>query len=262
MITDNLSLILTAPPSQAQAARAYGLPIAHMAYRVGPGPRLLRSSVPVSLRGGLLMLDDHGYHPGHSDPASLCRGIKQECFARGFDGIIANWEALPSPECIHMTQAIADLAAGQNWPFYLPERFGRHITQGRVMIPSSLSGGSLRMRLSEAVQSFGPERVALAVERAAFDLKLPSPNGQGRELPVSELERLTATYHPSVYFSDDLCARYFTYRTTEGETHFVLFNDAGTIQKKLQIAGEFGIQACLLAYPEVSDLLPAILKVG
>lgn len=38
---------------------------------------------------------------------------------------------------------------------------------------------------------------------------------------------------PSVFFSQDLCARYFTY-TRNGETHFVLYDDADTLSQKLR----------------------------
>ena len=34
----NLKLILTAPPDQTRAAQRFGLPVAHVAYRVGAGP--------------------------------------------------------------------------------------------------------------------------------------------------------------------------------------------------------------------------------
>ena len=61
----------------------------------------------------------------------------------------------------------------------------------------------------------------------------------------------------SVYFSDDLCARYFTYRKG-GETRFVLFDDAETLRRKLRVARESGIPDALCVYPEVQDLLPRL----
>lgn len=36
-------ILLTAPPADCQRAMAYGVPVAHMAYRVGPG----RASLPL-----------------------------------------------------------------------------------------------------------------------------------------------------------------------------------------------------------------------
>ena len=60
-----------------------------------------------------------------------------------------------------------------------------------------------------------------------------------------------------MFFSQDLCARYFTY-TREGETHFVLFDDADTLQQKLQTGTRMGFSAAFLMYPEVRDLLPQL----
>ncbi len=48
----NLNLILTAPPDQTRAAQRFGLPVAHVAYRVGGGPHLFRASLPVPIRAG------------------------------------------------------------------------------------------------------------------------------------------------------------------------------------------------------------------
>ena len=50
-------LILTAPPSAAREATSFGLPVGHMAYRIGPGAHLLRSNISINLRGGLMVVD-------------------------------------------------------------------------------------------------------------------------------------------------------------------------------------------------------------
>ena len=42
--------------------------------------------------------------------------------------------------------------------------------------------------------------------------------------------------------------------------HFVLFDDAGSIRKKLQIARSLNIADAVLAYPQVEDLLEEILR--
>ena len=50
----SIKLLLTAPPDQCRAALRFGLPVAHVAYRVGGGTHLFRASIPVSVRGGLM----------------------------------------------------------------------------------------------------------------------------------------------------------------------------------------------------------------
>ena len=63
-----------------------------------------------------------------------------------------------------------------------------------------------------------------------------------------------------MFFSPDLCAHYFTYMSRQNGAHFVLFDDAGSIRKKLQVARNLGISSAVLAYPQVDDLLPELLK--
>ena len=48
---------------------------------------------------------------------------------------------------------------------------------------------------------------------------------------------------------------YFTYMSRQNGAHFVLFDDAGSIRKKLQIARSLNIADAVLAYPQVEDLL-------
>ena len=71
-----------------------------------------------------------------------------------------------------------------------------------------------------------------------------------------------AARRPQVYFSDELCARYFTYCVPADGAHFVLFDDGATIRKKLQVARSLGVKYALLAYPETADLLTVILASG
>ena len=66
--------------------------------------------------------------------------------------------------------------------------------------------------------------------------------------------------NPSVFFSSELCAHYFTYMSKENGAHFVLFDDAGSIRKKLHVANSLGIRQAVLSYPQVEDLLEDILN--
>ena len=98
-----------------------------------------------------------------------------------------------------------------------------------------------------------------AVERTAMDFFLPSPTGHGMELTRQELQERLDTLSPSVFFSSDLCARYFTYMSHQNGAHFVLFDDAVSIRHKLSVAQQLGLKTALMAFPQVADLLPEIL---
>ena len=61
-----------------------------------------------------------------------------------------------------------------------------------------------------------------------------------------------------MFFSPELCARYFTYGQG-GMTHFVLFDDADTLRRKIGLGTELGIAAGMLSLPEAAEALPGLL---
>ena len=252
-----IQLILAAPPEDVTAAQAHGLTLAHMAYRVGGGPHLFRSNQPIPARGGLMYIDDGGFD-GRGTPDAFCQEVVRECAARGFGGVICAFDR-KLPLLSAVVEQLGPMLVRQGRSFYVSEPYGRCTATGRVLIPTALSGGSLRQRLGEAAERYGAGRMALAVERTAADFFLPSPDGQGRPLTREELAAKRRELSPSVFFSDELCARYFTYMNRQNGAHFVLFDDAGSIRKKLRLAEALGIDRALLCYPEVSDLMGDIL---
>lgn len=62
----------------------------------------------------------------------------------------------------------------------------------------------------------------------------------------------------SVFYSHDLCAKYFTFTDIETSC-FVLFDDADTLRRKIHLGQELGVGTAFLMYPEVEDLLPELL---
>lgn len=254
-------LILTAPPDRGRAALALGVPVAHMAYRVGGGPHLFRANVPIAIRGGLMGIDDSGFN-GQGAPGPFCQEVLRECSARSFTGVICSFEPHSAPALGKIVSELGELTHKKGWPLYVTEPYASFSDKSRVLVPSSLSGGSLRQRLQEAVEQYGPGRVALAVERVRQDFLLPSPSGQGVPISQEELTGRIEALSPSVFFSGELCSYYFTYMTPQGGAHFILFDNASSIRKKLQVAGSLGITDALIPFPQTEDLLPDILKQG
>lgn len=255
-------LILLTPPDRLAQARQTGLTLGHMAYRVGRGPHLFRAGEPVPLRGGLMVVDARGFD-GRGEPGALCQEIVRECAARGFGGVVCDFEGRPVPVLERAAAQLDDLLERRGLTLHVPEGYGGQVRKGRVLISSALSGGSLTRRLEEAAQRFGgPERLTLAVERAAEDFFLPSPTGSGQPLSREELARRIRERAPSIFFSGDLCARYFTYMSRESGAHFVLFDDGDSIRRKLQVAHGLGIRRAVAALPQIDDLLPRLLGRG
>lgn len=106
---------------------------------------------------------------------------------------------------------------------------------------------------------YGTQRVALDCQRLAMDFVLPCRSGEGTPLTPEELSARRERCGAAVFFSEELCANYFSY-TAQGRAHFVLFDTAETLRRKLRLGRERGMETAFLMYPEVSDLLPELLN--
>ena len=251
-------LILTAPPDRLAQARQTGLTLGHAAYRLGRGGHLYRIGGPVPARGGLMVVDAPEPDPS-ADGALTCQQILRECAARGFVGVICRFA--PHPFTRRVVGRLDDLLVRKKLALYVPESFGRDTRHALVLLSSALSGGSFAQRLEEACDTFGgPVRLALQLDRVAEDFTLPSPTGCGRPLSREELAAQLNDRATCVFFSGDLCARYFTYMSEGSGAHFVLFDDGGSLRKKLQLARRQGLARAVGRLEELDDVLEELIR--
>lgn len=258
-VPSNTQLIITTPPQSMSEATSHGLPVAYMAYRIGQNLNLLRANMSFHLRAGLMVIHHSGFD-GKGDATNFCRQVIRECSVRNFDGIILDFEGSPHPLLEQVINKLASITATRGWPLYVPEEYAHVSKHTRIMIPSALSGGSLSQRLEDAIQNYGAHRVALAIQRVAEDFTLPAQNGCGKALTQDELKQRIQSRGPSIYFSDELCAHYFTYVSSQTGAHFVLFDNASSIRRKIQLAKSMQVCACIVAWPEVEHIIKEILS--
>ena len=219
--------------------------IAHIAYQVAPGPKLMRAGNKMPGQGGFLYL---------SPEPSVLRGnynfflqqILRECQARRYLGVIAD---LP-PHYGALAADMDRLLDANGLALYLPDSYAQQAPHAKLMCSTAISGGSLRHRLMDTIRRHGRERVVPALERTAADFLLPSANGKGTSLSSESLSLLRTRVHPDLYWSSDLCARYFTY-SDQGQPHFVLFDDGDSLRAKLRLANELGLSRCLVAWGDL-----------
>ncbi len=248
-------LLMALPAGQETQGRNYGLTPAHMAYRVGPGPKLLGIRLPQNLRGGLMQVDCAGFDGG-GDPVGCCRQILGECRRRLFRGIVCDFEGMPTGCLGKLVEILDRNCAAQGWSLYVPECYASHAPKARVLIPSALTHGTLERRLREASERYGIQRTALAVEWVREDFLLPA-KGRGEPLGREKLEGQISRLEPAVFFDRGLCAHYFTYMKGP-QAHFMLFDTPRSIREKLSTANRLGVPAALLPGPEIEEYMEEI----
>ena len=253
-----MQIYLAVTPAEAQEAARFRCSLAHVAYCIGPDSTLLRQNLLLQTRGRLLSVTDRDA-PFIASPEQLAAAALRECGRRGYGGVLLDFEQPPAPDRLAFAQALAKRLAPR--PLYVPEGYAS--VPGAVsLVCTALSGGSFVQYLQEtAAARGGPGTLALDVQRLRMDFPLPARSGEGSPLSQQEFQALMDRESPAVFFSQDLCARYFTY-TREGESHFVLFDDAETLQQKLRAGSAMGFSAAFLMYPEVRDLLPRLFPSG
>ena len=245
-----MQVYLAVTPSEETEVCRRTRRLAHVAYRIGNG-MLLRQNLPASVRGGLLSLSDHAA-PFIPNPEQLATAILRECAQRSYIGIVADFELPPTTDRIALLRTLAR-RCGKQLRLFVPE--GCSITGATVLINTAVSGGNFNQYLQDGIRRY-PD-AALDLQRLMMDFTLPAPTGEGKPLSLEELTGLRKRLAPSVFFSPDLCARYFTYMQ-DGQAHFVLYDDAETLQQKLKAAKSLGYHTALVMYPEVTDLLPSL----
>ncbi len=248
-----MQIYLAASPEETREAAQYCRTLAHVAYRIGPDSTLLRQSVLLQSRGGLLSVSDWEA-PVIEDPEALCAAVLRECGRRGYSGAVLDFEETPRPDRLAFAGRLGPALAGTRRTLYVPERYAAAAPEAVTLICTAVSGGSFSQRLQEAVSRAGSaSRLALDVQRLCMDFRLPARSGEGEPLNTETFRRLMERENPPVFFSQDLCARYFTY-TQEGEAHFVLFDDAGTLGQKLRLGTGMGFSAAFFMWPEIKDM--------
>lgn len=243
--------LIPIPPQQLRSIQGWNAQPAHLAYRVGRGPHLFRAGGSVPLRGGVMVVDGQGYD-GAGSVGPFCQELASECALRGFSGAVLDFDRrLPPLE--QLAGQLDRLFVQRGLQFYVPEPFGHCVAHGRVILSSALSGGSLAQRLEEAAERFGRDRIALSLERSAEDFSLPSPTGSGAPLTRQQLRQQMDALRPAVFFSRELCARYYTYMNRDTGAHFVLFDDGDTMLRKVEVARQAGVSVFLAPYEDIRD---------
>ena len=222
----SLSLFLAHAPAAKPPSLPRPFTSVPMAYQAAPDGQLLRAGQGALPVGCALMVS--GTAP--ASPAGLdwfCRQVLAECQAQQH---------------------------GRS--FTVPEAFAGTASTAQILVSSQLSGGTLRGRIREALERYGG-RVVLALECSPWDLVLPCPDGQGVALTLPELRERFAQHRCRAWFSEDFCCQYATYREAE-RLHLILYDNAASVQAKLDLAAELGLAGVLVCWEEIWGFQPPV----
>ena len=257
---------------------------AYAAYQIGEDSNLLRGNLPLQTRGGLILIRDRDA-PFINQPDILSLSILRECGRRGCTGVILDFENPPRDDLYALINQLSRQLYNSGKKLYIPYAYANPAPDNAIIfINTAISGGNFREYLSEQInqiaqiqeinpinQKFNqdlnhksnhaknPEKYsfALDIQRLRVDFQLPAPSGDGRNLNPDEFKNLSDG--KAVFFSPDLCARYFTFTERNPDktnaAHFVLFDDADTINIKLKIGAELGFNAAFLLWSEIRDFV-------
>lgn len=222
-------------------------------------------STAAALRRRVAMLEPSSSILGVSDltplrsrgnAGQLCADLEAEVRALGCPGVFLDLEQNVS--VLQEFLALADERfAACGIPLYVPERCSGGLRHAVVVCEGSVSGGSFDQRFTGLLEQYGGGRVAAMLQPACTAFCLPSQNAGGTPLTQTELEQLRSRSGAQTYFSKELCAKYFTYMDENAQGHFVLFDDASTMQEKHRRLSAMGIHPCFILAQDAGLLLPS-----
>ena len=216
-----------------------------------------RKNTPFGNTSRLMYVSDYGTAScADADFQKLAADIARECRIRRFSWVFFDFE---TPQSALLLSYASQFIRSPGFTIFVPRMFAGNTSGAKTVISSSISGGSFSQMLRDAVSAYGCENICLDVSLTRKDFTMPSYMPEGRDISDRELCEITEKHSPSVFFSKDLCSKYFTY-SENGEHHFVLFDDADTARAKLDIAEQMGIPYAFLLYSDFKENTASILK--
>ncbi len=249
-------IYLCAAPQELPSARRAFSHIAHAACHISSNGRLRTSLSSPCAKEDLLLLtsEEHCTFP---DPTALCRTLRELCSQFGLQNIAADFPSPVTAEKLRFLSLLSKEFTVSGNRLWIPEEFASASPASGIVVCTAMSGGIFTKRLEEAVNRFGRDRIALDIQRLMMVFPIPSPTGTGTSLSQPEFKKLFLSQRPAVFFSRELCTKYFTYRHN-GQLHLILFDDISTLLEKIRIGRQMGVSHFFLSYPEITDILGAL----
>lgn len=247
-MTSNIHWMIAAAGTDAQHTRQAGFSCVHFCSRVSEDGTFSLTALPASSRGDYLGIADSRGIPKHS--AVFAREAVSAAQNRHCAGILADFER---PLLQELTTCLDREAQQQGLTLFIPLALAEYAPHATVIADTAISGGCLEEYFSDLLSRFGTERLAAQLTCSCMDFPLPCASPNSTVLSAEQFQALRQATDSTVFFSRELCAKYFTY-TRSDQAHFVLFDDADTLQAKAQLLTRLGIQYLLAVYPDAKAM--------
>lgn len=240
--------IIAAAGTDALQAREAGFTCLHLCSRLSEGGTFSLLSHPASSRGDYLGIADSGGVPRKC--GSFAFDAVSAAQSRGCAGIMADFER---PLLQELSAALDAEAHRCGLNMLIPLPLAEYAPHACVIADTAVSGGSLEARFSSLLERFGADRLAAQLVCSCSDFPLPCSNPDGAPLSQEEFQLLLNRTGSTVFFSRELCAKYFTYSSGD-QAHFVLFDDADTLRAKVRILSRLGVRHLMVVYPDAKKM--------
>ena len=191
------------------------------------------------------------------DIDKLFRDITNEISRRNYSGVLLNIK-LENLD-VGKAEKLFSLLSQRKITYFLPIELAQMSKDAKIILPSSISGGSISEMIKNISDKYTPTRVCIEIIRNCHDFEMPAYKPDGYMLTREKFDALLDEYTPQCFFNADLGCKYFTYRQ-DGKIHFVLFDDPDTAIYKINLANSHGLHGVFLLCSEWGESMSRILS--
>lgn len=241
------NLIVVATSKDCELVKKNGYPCLNLCYGIGKNGELTIRNIikyPSSSYMGIVT----GGKTKYSGNAKLfAESVLYEVTKQGFLGVFADLEGILFGDLIETLDAELYKA---NIPFFVPVSAEKYVKNAVITLPTDISGGSLDEVLTSFSEKYGANRIGINIVPVCADFSMPSLSNNGKDLTLDDINKLITVHNSSIFFSNELKCKYFTFMDENDCGHFVIFDDRLTIAKKLRYFNELGIRNIFMLYPD------------
>ena len=255
-MNETLRKYIVTYPSDIKTNQSHPFPCVQMIYRISESGMLQRIPSYSSQNRNIMGLSD-STGLKNCDPDRLCRDVVTEYMRRGYAGIVLNIE-LENTD-LDKLEKICSYLSQKKIIYFLPVELAQISADAKIIVPSSISGGSISQMLKMLTDKYSPSRICMELVRTCSDFEMPSYKPDGTAISADALNELMVTHDAQSFFSSELGCKYFTYRQ-DGNAHFVLYDDSEMASYKIRLAQTAGFYGVFMVYSQWSDSLNIILN--